>query len=62
MSSVLTTLKTDDINRLNRARLHTDGEDAILYCCCPSARLILMKGSCTQKYLKKKQAGEKAGV
>ncbi len=25
MSPVLTTLKTDDINRLNNARLHTDG-------------------------------------
>ncbi len=26
LSSVLTTLKTDDINRLNRARSHTDGD------------------------------------
>ncbi len=28
MSPVLTTLKTDDINMLNNARSHTDGEGA----------------------------------
>ncbi len=30
MSPVLTTLKTDDINRWNNARSHTDGESAML--------------------------------
>ncbi len=30
LSSVLTTLKTDDINRLNRARSHTDGGTMVI--------------------------------